>query len=110
MQALEVNSQTDQSPLASRSRQATQGKLTKAQDFFDDANDWFDSTFTETVDFTTNLGMEFVSHLDLGGRRVGWWLRFFSEKGLPGTMMGFTTRGDIWLNAALLTGLKGGWT
>lgn len=110
MQALKVKGQTDQSPLTSRRRRSPQGKLTKAQDFFDDANDRFDCAFAETVDFTSRIGLEFVGHLDFGSGRVGRWVRLLSEQGLPGAMMRFTTRSDVWLNAALFTSLEGGRT
>jgi hypothetical protein len=36
MEALEIESQTDQAPLASRRRCPTQGELAEAEDLFDD--------------------------------------------------------------------------
>jgi hypothetical protein len=45
MEALEIEGQIDQTPLAHGSQFTAQGELAKAQHFFDDPNDWFDGAF-----------------------------------------------------------------
>jgi hypothetical protein len=50
MEALEIERQTDQAPLASGSQDPTQGELAKAKHLLDDADHWFDSTLACAVD------------------------------------------------------------
>ena len=45
MEALEIESQTDQAPLASRRQFPAQGELTEAEHLLDDANHRFDGAF-----------------------------------------------------------------
>src|SRR5712692_11660866 len=50
MEALEIESQTDQTPLASRRQFPAQGELAKAQHLLDDADHRFDGAFACAVD------------------------------------------------------------
>ena len=101
VQSFQIESQTYQTPLSSRCRQTTQGKLTKAHDFFDDTNDGFHRTFAQTINHLANLGLQLVSHLD---RRAGVrrrWCRRFGKSLSPTFVMWFTPSCDVWSNATL---------
>src|SRR5207237_1523763 len=50
MEALEIERQTDQAPLARRRRDPTQGELAEAQHLFDDADYRFDRAFAYPID------------------------------------------------------------
>ncbi len=50
MEALEIESQTDQTPLASRRLDPTQGELAEAQHLFDDPDHRFDRAFACLID------------------------------------------------------------
>jgi len=50
MEALEIEGQTDQTPLASRRQFPAQGELAKAQHLLDDADHRFNRTFACAVD------------------------------------------------------------
>ncbi len=65
MEALEIEGQTDQAPLASRRRCPTQGELAEAEDLFDDPDYWFNCAFACPVDRFTQRSPELVGHLDL---------------------------------------------
>src|SRR5713226_5083914 len=65
MEALEIESQTDQAPLTSRRRCPTQGELTEAQYLFDDPDHWFDRVFACPINRFAQRGSELVGHLDL---------------------------------------------
>jgi len=75
MEALEIKSQTDQTPLTGSGLNASQGELAEAQHLFDDPDHWFDGTFACPLDRLAQGGSKLVGHLDLGtdvlGRRVG---------------------------------------
>ena len=62
--AFEVESQADERPFASHGFQAAQGKLSKAEDLFDNTNDRLYGTFTQAIDLPTNASLELVGHLD----------------------------------------------
>src|SRR3989304_6196903 len=78
--ALQVESQADESPFACRRQQAAQGKLSKAEDLLDDANNWFDGAFAQTINCLSDLGLEFVGHLNDGTRLVCGWFRLFLKE------------------------------
>src|SRR5260221_10480139 len=104
MKALEIERQTDQTPLASRRRGPSQGELAEAEYLFDDPDHWFDRAFACPVDRFAQRSPELVGHLDLRTgilRRPVWQGR---EALLPTGMMGITARGDVGLNTALCTG------
>ena len=73
MQAFEIERQAHQTPFSSRRRQASQRELSEAEDFFDDANDRLHSAFTQTINCSSDLGLEFVSHLDNGTSLLYGW-------------------------------------
>src|SRR3954471_20455028 len=98
MPTLDIESQTDQGPLASGGFQTTQGKLAKAQDFFDDPDNWLDSRFAEAIDRLTHLGLKLISHFDFWRGIVGRWGRCLSKKGTPTTVMGFPSGGEVGFN------------
>ena len=50
MEALEIEGQTDQTPLARRRRDPPQGELAEAQHLLDDAEHRFDGAFACAVD------------------------------------------------------------
>src|SRR5438309_4440318 len=99
MEALEIERQTDQAPLASGGQDSTQGELAEAQHLLDDADHRFDATLACAVDRFAQRCPELRGHLDLGvgvlRRRVRQW----REALLPTGMMGITPRGDGGLDA-----------
>ncbi len=50
MEALEIESQTDQTPFASSSLSTTERELAEAQHLFDDSDHWFDGAFASPID------------------------------------------------------------
>src|SRR5260370_33428180 len=104
MKSLEIERQTDQTPLASRRRGPSQGELAEAEYLFDDPDHWFDRAFACPVDRFAQRSPELVSHFDLRTgilrRRVWQW----REALLPTGMMGIPARCDVWFNTALRTG------
>jgi hypothetical protein len=82
MQSFQVVSQANQGPLATSSEQTTQGKLTEAQYFLDDADDRFNRRFTQAVEGFANFGPQLVSHL-LFNRSIMGGVRIVQEKGAP---------------------------
>src|SRR5437868_5739094 len=104
MEALEIEGQTDQTPLARRRRDPPQGELAKAEYLLDDADHRFDRAFACCVDRFARRGSQLVGHLDLCAgvlRRRVWQRR---EALLPTGMMGIAARGDVGLNVASGTG------
>src|SRR5260370_22979922 len=104
MEALEIESQTDQAPLASGGLNPAQRELAKAEYLFDDANHRFDGAFACPVDRFAQRSSELVGHLDLRTGILRRWIWQGREALLPTWMVRITTRGDIWLNLALGTG------
>src|SRR3989442_1006370 len=107
MEALEIERQTDQAPLASRRLYPAQGELAEAEHLFEDANHRFDRTLARPVDRFAQGGLELVGHLDLGTGILRWWIRQRCKPLSPTRMMGITARGDIRLDAAFGTGRQG---
>ena len=107
MEALQIEGQTDQTPFASRRQFPAQGELAEAQHLLDNADHRFDGAFAGAVDGFAQGGPELVGHLHLGtrlfGRRVGQQRKTL----LPAGMMGIAARGDVGLDAALLTRRQG---
>jgi hypothetical protein len=68
MEALEIEGQTDQAPLARGGLLSAQGELAKAEHLLDDADHRFDGAFTCAIDGFAQCGLELVGHLDLGTR------------------------------------------
>ena len=108
MEALEIEGQTDQAPLASGGQFTAQGELAEAQHLLDDADHRFDGAFASAVDRFAQRGLELVRHLDLGTRVLGWWIEQWREPLLPAGMMEITARRDVRLDATLLTRYQGG--
>src|SRR6266566_6993863 len=104
MEALEIERQTDQTPLACRRLRATQGELAEAQHLLNDADHRFDGVLACAIDRFAQGGPELVGHLDLevGVLRRG--VRQWREALLPTGMMGITSRGDVGLDATFRTG------
>jgi len=65
MEALQIESQTDQAPLTGSGQFTAQGKLAEAQHPLDDADHRFDGAFACPIDRFAQGGSEFVGHLDL---------------------------------------------
>jgi hypothetical protein len=103
MEALEIERQTDQTPLARRRQDPTQGELAEAESLFNDADHRFDGAFACPVDGFARRGSKLVGHLDLCARVLRQRVRQWREALLPTGMMGITARGDVGLNAALRT-------
>ena len=104
MQTLQVECDTHQTPFASGGPQATERELAKAQDVFDNAQHWFNCTFSQAVDCTANVGLEFVGHVDLW-TGIRWWGHGLLRKiGPPTGMMGFTPRGNVRINVTRFHG------
>jgi hypothetical protein len=68
--ALEVESQTNETPFTCCRDQAAQRELAKTEDFFNDANDGLNGAFSQAIDCVSDLGLEFVGHLDDGAGLV----------------------------------------
>jgi hypothetical protein len=75
MQSFQIVGQTNQGPLATSSEQATQGKLTEAQRFLDDANDRLNRRFAQAVDAFADGGPQLVGHEFFGRSLLGQWLK-----------------------------------
>jgi hypothetical protein len=108
MEALEVEGQTNQAPLACGSQYPAQGELAEAQHLFDDANHRFDCAFAGPIDRFAQRSLELVGHLDQGARVLRRRIEQRCESLLPTGMMGITTRRDVRLDATLLTRQQGG--
>src|SRR5438045_55879 len=64
MEALKIESQTDQTPLESRRLGSTQRELAETQHLLDNADHRFDGAFASPVDGFAYRCLELVSHLD----------------------------------------------
>src|SRR5450759_1101524 len=95
MEALEIESQTDQTPLARCRMFTTQGELTETKHLFDDPNDRFDGAFASCVDGFAHCCLEFVGHLDLWARVIRWWIGQWCKTLLPTQMVGITASGNV---------------
>jgi hypothetical protein len=104
MEALEIEGQTDQTPLARGGQFPAQGELAEAQHLLDDADHRFDGAFARPIDRFAQRGLELVGHLDQGARVLGRRIGQRREPLLPAGMMGITTRRDGGLDVAFRTG------
>lgn len=75
IQLLQVERQAYQTPFTGRGHQSTQRELSKAQDFFDEANHQFHCALAESADGLADLLLKFVGHLDLQTSLFGRQLR-----------------------------------
>ena len=100
METLQIEGQTNQAPLTGGCRYPAQRELAEAQDFFDDANDRFDSALAQAVDGFANLGPELVGHLDSWTGILWRRCRLLNKVGLPVPVMGFASRGNIGVDAS----------
>ena len=75
MEALEIESETNQAPLASRRSDPSQGELAEAENLFDDPDDRFDGAFACSVDRFAQGGLELVRHFYLRACIIGWRVR-----------------------------------
>src|SRR5258708_18487030 len=103
MEALEIEGQTDQTPLASRRLYPAQGELAEAQDLFDDPDHRFDRTLARPVDRFAQGGLELVGHLDLGTGILRWRLWERGKPLMPARMMRITTRSNVRFDPTLAT-------
>src|SRR5712692_77778 len=71
MEALEIEGQTDQAPLASDGQFTAQGELAEAQHLLDDADHRLDGAFACPVDRFAQRGLELVCHLEPSNSRPG---------------------------------------
>lgn len=72
MEALEIESETDQAPLARHCRCPTQRELAETQHLFHDSDDRFDGALACSLDRFAYDGLELVRHFHLGARVLGW--------------------------------------
>ena len=103
MQPLQIERQTDQTPLARGGRFPAQRELAKAQYLFDDANHWFDRAFAQAVDRLADRRLEFICHLLGRTRVVAGRCRQSRKAFLPTGVMRITPGGNVGVNPALLT-------
>src|SRR5450759_452798 len=110
MEALEIESQTDQTPLTSSSLDTTERELAEAQHLLDDADHRFDGAFARPVDGFAQRCLELVGHLDQGARVLRRRIRQWRETLLPTRMMEITACGDVGFYPAPGTRSQGGRT
>jgi hypothetical protein len=104
MEALKIEGQTDQAPLACGGQFPAQGELAEAQHLLDDADHRFDGAFACLIDRFAQRGLELVGHLDQGARVLGGRIGQRREPLLPARMMGIPARRNVGLDAAFRTG------
>src|SRR5260370_11764227 len=104
MEALEIERQTDQTPLASGRLYPTQGELAEAEHLLDDPDHRFNRVLACPVDRFPQCRLELVGHLDLGTPVLRRWRVQRRAALRPTGMMGITARGDVGLDAAFGTG------
>jgi len=64
MEALEIESQTDQTPLTGSSLFTAQGELAETQHLLDDPDHRLDRAFACAIDGFAQRGLELVGHLE----------------------------------------------
>src|SRR5205807_6229500 len=107
MEALQIESQTDQTPLASSSLGPTERELAEAQHLLDDADHRFDGAFASPVDGFAQCCLKLVGHLDQGARVLRRRTRQRRETLLPTRMMGITACGNVGVDPAYGTRSQG---
>jgi hypothetical protein len=98
VQALQVEGQTDQAPLASHGGQAPQRELAKAQHFLDDPDHGLHRRLAQRVDGPADIGLQLVGHLDQRAGILGRRRRLCCKPCSPTLVVRFTARGDVGLN------------
>src|SRR6266704_1364100 len=98
MEALEIEGQTDQTPLASRCVDTAQGELAKAQPLLDDADHRFNRAFACAVDGLTPRRPALVGHLDMRTRVLRWQHGQWRETPLPTRMIRNKASSDVRLD------------
>jgi hypothetical protein len=110
MEALEIEGQTDQTPLTRCCQFPTQGELAEAEDLLDNPDDRFDGTFAGLIDRFAYYRLEPIGHLHLSTCLLRWRLGERCEALLPARMMWVTTSRDVGFDAPLGTRSQGGRT
>jgi hypothetical protein len=72
MEAFEIESQTDQTPLAGSRRNPTHRELAETEHLFDNREHRFDGAFAGPGDRFAQGRFELVRQLDLGAGILGW--------------------------------------
>src|SRR6266496_5998058 len=103
MEALEIEGQTDQAPLASRRLSTTQRELAETQHLFDNFDDRFDGAFASPIDRFAHRCLELVRHVYLGACVLRRRSKQRCEPLLPAQMMRSTARRNIGFDPALAT-------
>src|SRR3972149_3863753 len=106
-----AESQTDQTPFtcsrcqAACLRRQAQGELSKAEDLLDDADHGFDGALAQTINRSSDFGLEFIGHLDHRTGVLRRWFRLFLKAGVPIQVMRFTSGGNVRVDLTLFNGL-----
>ncbi len=103
MQPLQIERQTDQTPLARGGHLAAQRELAEAQHLFDNPNHGLDRAFAQAVDHFPEHGFELGGHLNCGTGVVGWRRRQRGKALLPTRVMRIAPCGNVRVNPAALT-------
>src|ERR1700737_961256 len=98
MEALEIERQTDQTPLARSRLFPAQRELAEAKYLLDDPNDWFNRAFACPIDRFAQSSLKLVGHLHLGIGVLRRWIGQRCKTLLPTWMMWVTTSCDVRFN------------
>src|SRR4051794_31220103 len=102
MQPLQIERQTDQTPLARGGLLAAQRELPEPQHLFDDTDHRLNRAFAHAVDRLPDRGFELVGHLHFGTGTLRW-RRGRLGKTLPPTwMMWIAASRDVGIDRAAL--------
>src|SRR5438105_2460650 len=107
MEALEIEGQTNSTPLTGSCLNTSQRELAETEHLFDDADHRFNGAFAYPIDGFAQGRPELVGHFYLDACVLRRWSRQGCETLLPTGMMGITPRGDVGLDAPLRTRLQG---
>ena len=110
MHTLQVESQTDEAPLACGGGQAAQRELAKAEDFFNDADHGLDRAFAQSVNRLSDLRPELEGHFDRCTGILSRWRWLLLEEGMPIFVMRFASSGNVRVNIPLFNCLNIGFT
>src|SRR5258707_12998471 len=98
MEALEIEGQANQTPLASRGQFTAQGELAEAQHLLDEPDHRFDGAFAGPLDHLAQSRLELVGHPDQVARVVGRRIRQRRPTLFPDATMGLTTPVEVRLD------------